>query len=264
MKILRVEPYEINDDSLPKITMPTDAELSLASKVATNGEQLLKYWFEFNEKLQNADGSKLRNRAGSDIYNAYDLAGFPAVRSFTPIGLDYAMTTKFRAYEPLPWVPSSAGYTLFAVVKVSADLASTANTFLIGQTVESAGNSVNLPSINFTPTNLKVYQYGVSNQVLSVAVADLTTKYQLITLTQSVEKGVTLRVNGSQLANYVTALAKAECTGTSMRILGGAPAGSANFNGSVAALLICPEDLTSRADDLVEIENYLISKYKLV
>ena len=261
MKILRIEPYELNDDTLPKIKMPSSAEIDLAAMVTTSGEQLIKYWFEFNEELQNSDGSKIRNRAGTDIYNSNDVAGFTVVRNFSGSSLARVLQTKFRSYDSLGWAPTQNGHTVIAVAKAASDLAAGLNTFLIGQNDKNIA-SINTPSINLTGANtVRVFQGGVNGLLASVTVSDIKTNLKLITTTQSVAKGVGIRINKIETARIETAEAKSVANGRGLRLLGGAPSISAHFNGSVAAIIICNEDLTSRPNDLSKIEQYLSEKF---
>ena len=255
MKILRVEQFTVADDSLKKVEMPTPTEIELAA-LNLDGKPLLQYWFEFSEKLQNKDGSKIRNRSGVDVFNSLDSNGqFPLVRQFDDKGV---MTTQYRSYVNLPF--DSNQYTLFAVFKIPESMNAGTNTSLVGQNNHADG-SVNGPTLNITASgDVRIFKTGITTSLVYKNVENIKTKLQLVTVTQSPINGTGMRVNKKLEATNVYPTAKEPTTVKSMKILGGSTTLSANFNGSVAAIIICPKDLTNTVE-LDMIEDYLFKKY---
>lgn len=254
MKILRVEPFAVNDSSLEKASIPTGAELTLASFTQL-GKPLLQYWFEFGSKLQNSDGTKIRNRSSIDTYQALDVDGFVVIRNFKTINNSEYLTSRFRGYVDLAW--DSDQYTVFAVVK--ANLTS-GNTFVVGQNTQDA-TIINPPNLNITSTGLiNIYKNGVTGLIASFNAPEVLTKLKLITVTQSQKNGCSIRVDKALGVNRLTDDAKTPGNCKSLRLMGGASSITANFNGDIAALILCPIDLTNTVE-LSKVENYLFDKY---
>lgn len=254
MKILRVEPFAINDTSLRKVDLPTSEELTLASFTHI-GKPLLQYWFEFGSKLQNSDGTKIRNRSSADVYAALDIDGFPTIRDFKAVNGNEYLTSRFRGYSDLPW--DSDQFTIFAVVKGNL---TSGNTFVLGQHIVDE-TIVNPPNINISSSGLvNIYKNGVTNLIASLSVPEVLTKLKLITVSHSAKNGCSIRVDKLLGVNGVTANAKMAGNCKKLRLMGGSSSISANFNGDIAALILCPIDLTNTIE-LTEIENYLFNKY---
>lgn len=252
MKILRVEQFSVADESLKKIEMPTTAEIELAA-LNLDGKPLLQYWFEFGKKLQNEDGSKIRNRSGSDVYNASDVDGFIVVREFDGDGV---MTTRFRSYESLSWGASE--YTIFAVLKVGN--LGAGYTFAVG-TGDTGAGIVNPPNLNVANTGaVRVFKNGATGLIASAVVGGIFDRLNLITITQSKSNGCAIRANKINKTTSSVSDAKLAGNAKSLKLLGSQPLASANFNGSIAALILCPKDLTNSVE-LDLIEDYLFEKY---
>lgn len=254
MKILRQEPFVINDTTLEKVDIPSDSELNLAS-FAIDGKPLLQYWFEFDRKLQNNDGTKIRNRSSQDVIDAHDVDGYVVVREFPQIRGNEYLRTRFRNYAPLAW--NAKEFTIFAVVKANI---TTGNTFVIGQNVVDA-NIVNPPNINISNTGLVyVYKNGVSTPISNASVPSVLSQLTLLTVSQSATNGCIIRADKVVMATGTSADATLEGNCQEVRLMGGAPSMSANLNGDIAALILCPKDLTNSLE-LTDIEDYLFEKY---
>ena len=254
MKILRVEPFAINDSSLRKVDLPTSEELTLASFTHI-GKPLLQYWFEFGSKLQNSDGTKIRNRSSVDVYAALDIDGFTSIREFKQIRGHEYLTSRFRHYAPMPW--DAKEFTIFAVVKGNL---TSGNTFVIGQN-NADTNIVNPPNLNISSTGLVyVYKNGVTTAIANASVPSVLSKLTLLTVSQSSANGCIIRANKAFVVKGTSADAKLEGNCNELRIMGGAPSITANLNGDIAALILCPKDLTNSLE-LLAIEDYLFEKY---
>jgi hypothetical protein len=267
MKKLTIQNIDASQVATQKIGLPSEADLKVASLLGGDGKPLVKYWFDFSAKYMSPARDSLRNKAQSGAPSRLPATNFsgnfsatgPVVTMGNGEGVDTAGVRFVQAYSP------GSGWTVFAVVNISAGLAEVAFTGIVGY-VSQDQQAQNLPCVRVHGDgSVRVYgaPYGADFLAKtandSVSLGELT----LITVTHQAGVGVTIRINGEMSVRYQGTEAKRAPTGDEIAVLGSTVA-SGQFNGVVGEIILSNEGLDNNQYALSAIEEMLMVKYGIV
>ncbi|MGM8871536.1 hypothetical protein ACS8E3_07595 [Psychrobacter sp. 2Y5] len=240
-------------------------ETELANFVDESGRPVITHWYEPDAKFYSADTLLVRNRAAKSIWT----------RSiFTKSGRTYRHDFAKHNAQPVVHVGLTAvdtpidldEYTVFSVLKAADDFVETGIAAAYGA-AEANDSYNNTPNLSYTYISGGEWRiHGKhTNKDLQLSYAMLpedAKKFHLYAITRSQGRGLTLRVDGIEVASTNSASAKSKVTSKKMRLLG-FDFESGAWQGSVGNIVICKKDLSLDDYALQAFENYFMSKYDI-
>lgn len=261
MKAIKIIDIEVSS-SQPPVAVPSEAERAMAAMTNAAGTQLITFWMKGQQNMFNEDLSKLRNCATLETYD-FSVFGSAAVHTFADIN---GVEVSEIAYK---WAnnvsrPTAGDWTLvFAGQPKNTGVEGT-NYGVFGNNTNDNKGFVNPPNLNITQAgNIRVASSSANSTWLiqyNTLGAALFTQPRLIVVTQSAGKGITLRVDGTEVATNTGANAVLASTGTDHNFLQSGAA-SAVFQGKLGEILLLSDDVSKTPDRLATIEAGLKAKY---
>lgn len=257
MKHLHIQNIDASDVLSETIELPSMEERELASLLDPNGRNLVEFWFDGASKMFSQSRDKIRNRASFETTNF--TAGPTPFTFSTKAGVEginvFSSWFNVQRAEAGDWTYAFAGVLTIPAVG--------ANYGLLGNLTTKALGYVNQPNVRVSQTGLvQVFTTSANTATHISYTADIAVLYGVpvtIVLSQSVEKGLTLFINGIQVATAVTTGAKLPSTGISIDWFRSV-AGSAQTKGWVGTSLLLSEDITKSPYQIQVVEAYLSTK----
>lgn len=264
MKYLHVQNIDASDTLTEKIDLPSIDERKVASLTDSQGESLIDLWFDGDPKMFNSNTTEWRNRASFDKYpintNASPrtfttLNGYPALDNpggGTPFGT-WSYVKRRRAGD---WTVAFAG--------ILRPGSTGTNYSIFGVRTSDALDYVNQPSLNITSGGvIRSFSTAANTTTNLFQEVDKTILFNtpiIITVSQSVRRGFTLRINKAEIYNGKSAAQVLASTGKEKLTLMFGAANSAVTNGQVGTILLMNDDISDKTVQLETVEKYLANK----
>lgn len=264
MKAIKVIDIEISTGEAP-VNLPPMSEREIAGLKNSTGTQLITLWHKGQSNMYNEGLSRTRNCATLETY-ALQAAG--VVQGLTFPLINGVEVSEIEGYQAAVTRPEAGDWSLIFAGQ-PRDTGSPGTNYGIFGHVSSAGkNFINPPNLNVTQSGALRVSRTSENAAADWLInydalgSTLFTVPHIVVVTQSVANGLSLRVDGVQVATNVTANAKLPSTGLTHNLFQSG-LGSAVFKGKEGEVMLISDDLTKSPSNLAMFEAHLKSKYAI-
>lgn len=256
MKLLR-----INDVNAPqyeeingKVDIPSSDDLDLANLVDSEGFPIIKLWIEPESKFFNSVLTQTINRSsGKKSIIRKDTSG-----TFSLTDLNSGEAAQVYRSDFDFDVGTLTEYTFLCVCQPNfTDAISNMN--IIGQVGALDNNNYGL-NLAFNVSGWLIAYKGTNVSQRIYHAGSYLNQTNLYAVTFSTQNGISLRVNGQQVAVNAADTNAVTNPNLPVRIFGNFTL-SGGFQGKIGTSFLCNVDLLKDTDSLSKIESYLMTKY---